>query len=428
MADPRRTIPQPTPVDPMSPSEIPPEFQPLPPGPLRVTEVMASGDPELAVIYKRTYTFEHAHLSQLADEQIPLDEEGALHDEITPGIPPSFRSLPEAIGFKTGTDVVIQASACPSYPTRMLTVGVQIGRYNHTAEVMGPRFCDYVRGKLVFTPPELFEEMPLRYENAYGGCDEKAKVSLMEEVRRITPPETLRRASPVGGAMLSENHPFMYPRNRFGKGYILEDRREFIEGRELPNIERPDDLLTPRRIIAGNPMNWNWQPLPAGFDYLDPYSFPRSSMLGFPPVGAQPPENVPEVTQNLIPSDFCRGSFFMASPADLPNIVHPDGSRCAPPDLWLPFLRGDEEVILKGMDAAHPEFLVRLPQERPEFTVPGLNPTPVKIRADLYLLLIDMEKRRLNMVWTGRTKLTKALMPAKLLEILSTIKIQIIRI
>src|SRR5438552_16092361 len=106
MAENKRAIPQPTPLDALPPPAIQPHWRPAPPGPLRVTPVMATGSLELAVIYKRTYVFDPGRPCRLADEQLPLDEEGACHEELAPDVPPSFRSLPEVIGFKTGTDVV----------------------------------------------------------------------------------------------------------------------------------------------------------------------------------------------------------------------------------------------------------------------------------------------------------------------------------
>jgi len=405
MADSSSRIPKPIPFDELPKMEVPPHLKPMAPSRICVVLAAASGEEEVSVIYKQTYTFQHGSPCRLADEQLPLEQVNVLHDEISPGVAPSYRILYEIVGYKTGTDVVVQGSAHPARPILQMRVGVEIaGKYAHKAEVFGPRFCDYVNGKVVFTPPEPFEEMPLRYENAYGGRDRPFETELLKKVEETTPAEDLRRVKAVAGEILQEGHPLMYPRNRFGKGYVLEDRKDLIEGRELPNIEWPNDRLTPGRLVVGNPLDWNKQPLPIGFGYLDPSSFPRCSMFGLPPATTTKQEPVVEVARGLIPADFCRGNIFTCKPEDLPRLIHPSAGRCASLGLWLPFLNSDETVVLEGMDPAHPRFVMELPGERPEFSVPGLAPHPVEIRGELYLVCIDLFSRLLTLVWAGRTR------------------------
>lgn len=424
MSEPRSSIPQPTPLGEAGPSEPPPERESPPPGPLRLIQVTVDGQQELAVIYKRTYTLAHDRPCRLADEQLPLDEEGERHDEISPEETPSYASLPEAIGFKTGTDVVVQASARPPRPTREMTVSVQVGGHPpHTARVCGPRICDHVNGRLVFSDPEPFEEMPLRYENAYGGRDERFEQALMEDVKQSTEDDVLRRARPSAEALLGDAHPLMYPRNRFGKGYVLDGRPEFVQGRELPTLEDPRDPLTPERLVVENPLDWAGQPLPAGFDYLDPGSFPRSAMLGMPPAGWDRREPVLEVERGLVPPDFCRGNVFDGPTSEVPSLMHPSASRCASPGLWMPFLRGDEQIRLEGMDPRLPEIRVQLPRERPGFQVPGVRRDAATTEGRLYLVLVDVHEERLSLIWTGRIRLTRPLSPEQLKEL--TLDVQI---
>jgi len=423
-------IPQPEPVCVEPPDKLPPEHEPLPPGPLRVTQVIESNEAELAIIYKRTYTIDSGQRCRLAEEQIPLDDEGAEHDPIAPDVQPSAKSLPEIIGLKRGTDLVVQASARSRTPARQMTVGVQVGRFQHTAVVFGRRVCEYVNGKLRFGDPEPFEDMPLRYENAYGGRDPGFEKALMDEVKATTPRDRLRRGLPTAELLMKANHPLMSPRNRFGKGYVLEERPDLIEGRELPNLERPDDLLTPERLIVGNPLDWLKQPLPVGFDYLDPLSFPRSAMMGMPP--ATPAntdfDQVAEVQRQLIEADYCRGNVFAASPQSIPDLIHIDVSRCASLGLQLPFFRGDEEVILTGMDPIRPIWRLILPGEGTRFHVSGLTPAPEIVKGKLMLLHVDMHERRLNLIWSGRMRLKRAINPPQAKKIAGDIEVRIVEI
>ncbi|HSR43097.1 MAG TPA: DUF2169 domain-containing protein, partial [Longimicrobiales bacterium] len=256
MSESHAPIPGPTPFDEAAGQrELPEELKPAEPAPYHVTQLSREGRDELGIVFKRTYGFQDGHVPWPDEEQPPLDPEGTPHDPLDPGGPPSYRSLPEVVAFKTGTDLVVQGCARPPRPTTRMQVGVRIGNVEHRADVLGPRRAEYVNGSLAFTPPEEFEAMPLRYENAYGGRDEPFEERLASEVEETTPAEDLRRARPSFEATFAEGHPLAYPRNRFGKGYVIEDRRELIEGRELPNLERPDDRLTPERLVVGHPMD-----------------------------------------------------------------------------------------------------------------------------------------------------------------------------
>jgi hypothetical protein len=322
--------------------------------------------------------------------------------------------------------LVVQASARPLRPVSTHVVSVEIGayRFRHSAEVLGRRFCDYVNGQPVFTPPETFEEIPLRYENAYGGRDRLYEQGFLKQLEKDADPKILRSYRAATNFLFGAIHPLMYPRNRFGKGYVLEDRREFIEGRELPNLERPEDRLTPQRLVVGNPFRWFQQPLPIGFDFFDPLSFPRSAMLGMPPQGSQSGANLPEVARGLVPADFCKGNI-AATPADqVMGLLHPWCSRCASLGLCLPFLRGNEDIALSGMDPRHPLLHVMLPEERPRFTIRGLERAEVVLEPELHLVLINVAKNLLNLVWVGRTVLPRALAIGEDRKIESTIRVQ----
>lgn len=420
----RSRIPQPVPLESLPPPEIPPHLRPPPPGPMQITQVVETDVEELAIIYKRTYAIAHDRVCKLAEEQVPLDNEGAFHDELAPGVAPSPKSLPEVIGLKTGTDVVVQGSARPPQPATEMQVAVEIGAHRHAADVIGQRFCDYRNGRLVFTPPEPFEAMPLRYENAYGGRDAHFEKALMDETRRIMPAEDWRRAKPAAEAMLKQNHPLMYPRNRFGKGYVVEDRREFIEGRELPNLERPDDRLTPERLVVGDPFDWLQQPIPVGFDYLDPLCFPRSALMAMPPASRLKLDMAQEAAKELIPPDFARGNLFAQPPEKLQELVHPAASRCASLGLWMPFLLGNEVILLRGMDPAIPVFCVRLPSQLPAFDVTALQPGAAEVAGQLHLVLIDVDQKTMNLVWVGRMPLPPRPVPGERADLVSAIRVR----
>lgn len=413
MAEP---IPQPLAVQMVAP----PPVAVVPPALTRLVLANASGALELVVLHKRTYVWESGRRTQPADEQPPLDEVGVPYKPFAEGVPPTWKSLPDVVGFKTGTDVVVQGSARPPRPVTSMLVAVEVVRRRHEAAVFGKRVCEFPGGRLGFSAPQPFSELPLRYELAYGGRDLAYEAAVMAEVRRTVPADKMRRALPSAEGMVGQIHPLMYPRNRFGMGWVLDQRAEAIAGRELPHLERPGDLLTPERLVAAGPGAWARQPLPVGFDYFDPLSFPRLGMFGCPPLGYQPGAPVREVELGLVPPDFCRGNIAVATPAELPRLIHPQAGQCASLGLVFPFLRGDETIALHGMDHTAATSEVQLPAERPRFSIAGLEAKAVTPVAELYLAQVAVDARRLSLVWAGRHRLRRALAPAQVAALAAT--------
>jgi hypothetical protein len=418
-------LPKPTPIDTaaMQPPAPPPRQTS---GTFRIVTLAPQDQLEIGFVYKRTYALDaKGRPVGPADQQPPLEDDGASHEPLTPSQPPSCKSLPEVIGFKTGTDIVVRGSARPPHPTREHTVAVKVGPHVHAARVFGPRRSEFANGQIRFTPPVTFEVMPLRLEHAYGGRDAAFEASLLEEVAKGMTPEAVRRARPSVEAVFGANHPFMYPRNRHGKGYVLARSAASIDGRELPTIERPDDLLTPERLVLAHPLDWTVQPVPAAFDYIDAFTFPRSALLGFPPPSARPLDRqIPEVVAGLLPDDFTRGNLMAVRPQDMASCLHPWATRCAPPGLCLPFLSGTETIVLSGMDPATPELAVPLPRERPEVTLPEwLRSEPV-LHGELHLVFLDVDARSLSLIWSQRTRLGRTILPAHLVDVSSAARLR----
>lgn len=417
MSESNHRIPQPLPFDQMPPPDLPDETQP-PPSCLRVTTVMAAGEEELAIVYKKTYDFRHAEPPIPSDSQPPLINDFIPYGDGESDTPASYMEMPEIIGCKTGTDLVIRGSARSRHPVAQTQVSVHIAsRPIHRADVLGNRYCGFVNGNLMFTSPEPFIDIPLRYENAYGGLDRLCQAEFIEQLNQTVPAKDMRRIRSIAEDLFSDATPLMYPRNRFGKGYILEERKDLVEGRNLPNLERPDARLTPENIIVGNPLNWPKQPLPIGFDYLDPSAFPRCAMFGLPPATIENPGPFAEVEKGYVPKDFSRGNIFTCRQEDVPQLIHPDAGRCASLGLRLPFLKNHESIRLHGMDLAHPDLEVILPSEYPVFSISGSGRDVVDMRGRIYLARINIDDRLLTLVWAARIKSPDSLDTARLMEI-----------
>jgi hypothetical protein len=138
--------------------------------------------------------------------------------------------------YRGGVDMFVfgSARAAEGKPAASVDVMVQAGTdFSTTVRVFGHRHWEKQGDRLVITPPQPFDAMPLTIENAYGGKDEWDELSI----------------------------PF--PSNPQGKGYAIS--AEGVAGKELPNVEDPDHLI----------QSWEDQPEPVGVCPCPPSCGPR---------------------------------------------------------------------------------------------------------------------------------------------------------
>jgi len=344
----------------------------------------ANGRQIISVHAKITYRLLPSGACVRADEQSSfLNMDGApqaAEEDV-----PDDEMMPETdiIPHKAATDLIVMASAQPARGQRACTrlvASIACGGWRRNLLVHGPRRALYRGpGSVAFSEPEPFESIPLRYENAYGGCDPHV-------VPR--PPETMFEGmSP---------HPGIYPRNPAGRGYVVVETRELIDGLLLPSVEDPADPLRPERLVAGGPENWWRQPLPWSCDWFDATWYPRSLFFGgLPDHLPDDDAGVEEVRRGFVPGN--QNARIRA--ATISDLVDPRLGDAASPGMVLPFMRGDEAIALRGMTPL-PEFVVRLPGERPRMevrfegkTVP-LVPVPNRV-------LVSLDEMGVYIVWHG---------------------------
>ncbi len=280
----------------------------------------------------------------------------------------------EMAGNKQGTDVVVVGSAyAPNgKPVHQMQVSAQVAGKTKTLQVTGDRVVHYnPTGLHRYSDPKPFQSMQLRYEYAYGGVDERS----------------------------DPNVPFWYPRNDHGKGVVLGSSQDVIEGLALPNIEDPNDLLTPERLIIGDPHRWHLQPLPQGFGWRQKTWFPRCCLIGSCP----PFLNVGSVTEEekmgLLPKDYVS----LARQFKLPPFI-PLFNNGASLGMIFRKLDGHEKVRLSGMTPSGVlEFT--LPAESPSIALDlgkGMQP----LEAKLLTVSIRPDELQLDMIWAGVYALT----------------------
>ncbi len=326
------------------------------------------GEPLFVLLAKRTYSLLPGGRCVPDEPPVPLRVIDAYYGDGDPQTH-TVRLEAETAPFKPATDFVVVGSAwSPGLrPVPQFDATVTIGNVKKTIRMFGDRHCVYRSGQSPrVTDPESVVDLEIRYERAYGGIDLKSE-----------PPSIA-----------------MYPRNPLGTGYALRNRSESIEGLKLPNLEDPTDLLTPDRIVVGEPNRWPAQPLPQGFGWFPKIAYPRCSFIGSIPAFLAPGTPLREEALGLIPAN----QIALAKQFRLPS-YDVRFNRGASLGLAVPFLAGGEPVRLTNLS---PEGVLafQLPREKPRMAL-DIGDGATELPAFLHTACVRVEEGKLDMVWRG---------------------------
>lgn len=333
----------------------------------------------------------------VAEDQTPL-----LHEPVED--PDDFELIladAEVWLDKLYTDVVVCGHAWnhPGGPHWLCEVAV--GRFPPKQVLaQGDRSCSIDHaGRLVFSPPGRADKIPLSYRYAYGGCDERAEregsFEFAVAADRI-PDEDRERA-------LASASPWRYPRNRGGRGYLVEKDPESIETLSLPNLEDPRDLLTPERLIVNDPWHWPLQPLPASLDWLEHGAFPR---LGW--FGETPDWDVEEIGNRMSTFPELRFGYadqrLFETGVPLREKFDRQALNGASLGLRFRYLRGDEQIHLTNLHPKHARWTVQLPPERPRLAVDDRSGGLTELTPYVSIVQLEPDASRLSLVWAGHAE------------------------
>jgi hypothetical protein len=273
------------------------------------------------------------------------------------------------VPFKLATDVVFHGKAYAPAGQRVasLTISLSVGQYRKDLLILGDRVARF-NGKQdpIFTDPQPFETMDLRYERAYGGVDIYSEPKMQ----------------------------YVYPRNHLGRGFAVANIQKSVENLPLPNIEDPTNRLTPQRLCVGEFKDWEGQPVPQGFGWTLKMWRPRSSYAGVMPADRSLEQELRKSYAALVPP--AQRKLYEENPLPGMDFRFFNG---ASPGLAVSFLSGDESVELSNLD----------PQGKTRFQLPGERP---KIGLDigggvqepevvLHTVMIRLDDRQLDLVWRG---------------------------
>jgi hypothetical protein len=349
----------------------------------------------LSLVIKRTYEISSAGLCQLAVEQLPVCDDVVDYAEVESpqvAIPQWDNDL---FSLKTLTDVVVQGSA-QTYgaPRSETTVELKFANIHRKINVFGDRIVYWSNGKPLFTQPEPFEKLPIRYDRAYGGLDRVA-------LQRYEDPVAKLFTSVRPEWQLETTSPFHYPRNPSGKGYVITGDRESLEGLSIPNLEWHNDPLDPARLVVGEVKNWMVGAIPAAFDWFDQANFPRLGYLGQIADYNLPEGGVPEVQLGYAATDL------MAERSIFTRQMHPLFVQGATPGLSVKELSPDETFLLVNIAPELPQLTVKLSGEVPNVKVRLPKRKTVKMRPFLSSVVLQPEDNRVVTVWSCRSEVDR---------------------
>jgi hypothetical protein len=330
-------------------------------------------EPILSILCKRTYRLTHGQICQADEkEQLPFIETDEYYDGGGP-MTQAIKHESDLIAFKPLTDIVLHAKAHAPRGKKAyyLDAVVQVGAFSKMIRVFGDRQV-YIKGTgFGFTEPEPFKNIRLDYSRAYGGVD------------KLSFPET----------------PLPYLRNPVGKGFIIKDKKTNLQHLPLPNLENPQHLLTPANLVAQKYERWPGQPLPMSFGYVSKSAHPRFLLCGFNKADYI---NAQAAYQGQLETMEEVGASGGQPPPSPPQLIHPEYFNGASPGLKLPYLAGNEKILLRYMDPDRPKFEFQLSGDKPRPWL-DLGSGRAYLEPQLQTLEIFKETNQCTLLWRGST-------------------------
>jgi hypothetical protein len=346
---------------------------------------LPNGRPALALLATRAYRVTGTALSPEREER-PLRQEAVTAPSSNPGALDYLVHESDLFAAaRSLCDVLVHGSARPSRgPTKTLDTGVRIGASKKVVRVWGNRTISLDgQGRLRFSEPDAFASMPLTWDNAYGGRDEVAEA-------RLFPPKKPRFGKPAeadGPRLVG------YPRNAAGRGFHVDLERERLEGARLPNLEDPEDPVTPDRLLARGPLDWLDRPMAACYSPIDILAFPRAAFV-LAPAFDPPARPVREVALGALQQEDLAGRDLRRPKLDL------RAAQSAPAGLSVA-ITGRVRVSLWNLWPGRETLEVELPPEVPQLVLEPPGCPPRELKPELKTVIFDLDEERVDLVWSG---------------------------
>ncbi|HXJ18756.1 MAG TPA: DUF2169 domain-containing protein [Polyangia bacterium] len=353
----------------------------------------------LGIVGKRSYEVTRGRCYVAANqtslvEEPDVDDTGRLHHDS------------DLIISRLAADVILEGTARAPRRTNAFTVTLRIGDFVREFSVVGERRLEArADGRLAFSQAEQVDEVPLTWDEAYGGVDRAAIKDIGDPFMKI--------AKEMGSPLVETQSLYAYPRNPFGKGYLIEASPAAIDACRLPRLEYGWSRVTPENVVRTHFVTWPLAPIPAGLSWLGYTAFPRSAQLGLPaPLYDEakvPPGQMPEVKSGLLrPIALDRGAP-VGERLDVPGLA-----QGAAVGMRAPSILPGAEVQLTNAHPQEPLWSFRLPNEIPRMALrlPGQQRAE-ELRPQIHQLSIEPDKSRVTVLWVATRPLDQPLTPGQ---------------
>lgn len=348
----------------------------------QVSGLGRDGRPLLSVLARRTYRINQKGTLDPLGEPTPLVVDARV-DEANPDL---LLADTDLWPFKPFTDIIVLGHAYGEEPS--FRAAITVNERRTSLQISGERRAGLnATGDVEFSPPAPLTDgkVPLSLAYAYGGRDQVSEAELGN------PLEPFRSEFPVDPSAMS---PFLYPRNPWGRGYVVRRTKEAINGALLPQIEDPHDALTPARLVAERPALWPTMPLPAGCGWLPYAAFVRLACLRLVPHAERPAKPIPEVVNGWLPQDI----FDHATPTAADTFRLAQGAW---PALRHGPLGGGDTIVLERLHRRFVKLVLTLPSKRPDLRIDGRQGKLTATKPVLHTVLIEPDEDRVTLVWRG---------------------------
>jgi hypothetical protein len=371
------------------------------------TEAIVCGRPgaahELAVVIKRTFDLLPSGATELADEQLPLVNDGVDYDPLEPPrvSPPAWDS--DLLAFKPLTDVVVQGHVYSYGELPSADAELHVGELRRVVRAYGERRLERRGGGFRLSGAEPFSKLPLRYDRAYGGYDARAHAlhgDAIVDAMALVGPEP----------MIATCTRYHYPRNSAGVGFIAHAELDDPESVAVPNFEFPFDPISADRLFCASPYRWLEAPLPAGFDWYAPDWFPRAAYLGLTPDFTPPAKTPLEVERGWL--DAAR----VDCTRTLELRMDPRFQQGSSPGLAFSELPGGTRLLLRHLFPGERERQVVLPRLTPQVEIVWGQRELRTAATRLLSVVVRPDDAKLVMVWSARAPSPRPFHPSELAQ------------
>jgi hypothetical protein len=306
-----------------------------------------SGAEQLVVAVKGTFSLPKRHGEEptLAVEQVPIADADLFTGE--PGFSATLVECDYALE-KPRCDILLNGAAYApgGRATQRVMVGLQVGNWRKSFAVCGDREWRGTGVGYFASQPKPFERMPISYDNAFGGTDDRQR-----------DPSNYRQ----------------YPPNPVGRGWHYHMYPERILGSPLPNTEE------------------------AGETVRDPGG--RYRPMAFGPIGRGWPSRIRHA--GTYDQDWV-DNVFPFLPADFDARYY----QCAPEDQQIAALQGGERIILANLT---PDGRREFPFPSVEMPIVFFRRRTdrVETKGIIDTVLFELETERFTVVWRANLKLQR---------------------